>query len=1091
MTSTAQPLVVADRYELESFLGRGGMGEVYRALDRETGSVVAVKRLRLKGGPSDRVNRARFRKEITLALTLEHPNIVRALDGGEDDEGLFLALEFLEGLELEDTLRLRGRFEWERAVRLAGPVCGALGYVHGRGILHRDVKAANVMLVREGQADERLVLIDFGIARNVYQATQLTSSGMLVGTAMYCAPEQIAGLLVDHRADLYAFGVVLFRMLTGQFPFEGPELPRVIYGHLHTPPPSVRLFSPAVPDGLEALVQRCLAKDPTARFPSATELERALGALFDQPPTLISEAPTRPEGPTLAPEQMLEFVDEERTFAPTAPTPFTDEQPTVLAPPRAGGLLLALERQASLELRALTVLSWASRLAPFFDAEDVTVRRLERLLERVLGNLVDERGSSAFAVVAAGITLNGQPLVAPLGTEDPAAVLARHWTSRGLEGLVLHRAPTSADVARLVAFLRTGNRAGLDQLVGVRIAFRVEPQRVAGAARSPTHAWREVTTGLGALIDSAARGAPLDGLEALRLADLVVAEAQRRGRRLLGVAGAFEGTANLAAQAANSAFTAAALALDFGLPLSRVRDVAHLAMATSVGMIQVYPLAFVSPEQLTEDERSLLRQTPVSVIRSVLSEAAFGPAVWRRVVLGYELATELSRDVEVPLGRGALPQLAPSLPTRLVFAAMTWWGLRSPLPHLPASGPDDIARLMRGVLRLRLDAVAVQGLERALVDAEEHPAVDLLPGADVALVGHTPEAGTLRKLVEPSEESLTQLAGLLQALVSTGLEPRGRILPLLLPVVDALLLQDALAPLNHFIRTLRTLGGDAEDSLEVNLARDLAHHLADDECVALMGEVLRDGPPKDPREFVRLLGLLQADEVASVVRLLDVVTHKGSRAVLVEAFAQLARRFSESFVALAREAPEARAVVLIDVLSRARDRQTMALVREQWGRVSARGRDRLLEACTRFGSADAMALLAQVAAGPDVTQRRAAIEALSRTPVSEATGVLVRLLSDPAAERPAVYRAIALRGDAAGLQALAAVAVEKPPLFQKARFVEDRGALVQALESVGGLAVLPLLSAMASDGKQLPEVRRAAEEAHARVKQALATPARP
>lgn len=1091
MSPPAPLTVVANRYQLEAFLGRGGMGEVYRALDRETGEAVAVKRLRLKGGASDRVNLARFRKEITLALTLEHPHIVRAVDGGEDDDGLFLALEYLQGVELDDFLREHGRLEWERGVRLATQVCSALGYVHARSILHRDVKADNVMLVRAGQPEERLVLIDFGIARSVDQATQLTSSGMLVGTAMYCAPEQIAGLLVDHRADLYAFGVVLFRMLTGSLPFEGPELPRVIYGHLHTPPPSLRLFAPSIPDALEALVHRCLSKDPTARYASAAELEQALHRLLDAPQGTSPEvAAAQDPQPTLAPDEMLQFVDEERAFASSAPTPFTDERPLTVAPPRAGGLLLALERQASLELRALTVLSWAARLAPFFDAADVTLRRLERLLERVLGNLFTERGQSAFAVTGQGISLNGQALVAPLGSEDPAVVLARHWTSRDIEGLVVHRAPTSGDIAQFVALLRTGSRVGLDALTSLRVAFRVEGSRPASLTRQPTQAWRDVTAGIGGLVEAAARGAPLDGLEALRLADLVVAEAQRRGRRLLGVAGAFEGTVNLAAQAANTAFTAAALALDFGLPLSRVRDVAHLAVSTAIGQIQVYPLAFVAPDQLSEDERSLLRQTPLSVIRSALSEASYGPAVWRRLILGYELSTELSRGVEVSLGQGALPQLAPSVPTRLVFAAMAWWGLRSPLPNLPACGAEEISKLMRGVLRLRLDAVAVQGLERALTDVEEHPVVDLLPGADVALVGYAPDTAALRKLVEPGDESLTHLAGLLQALVSTGLEPRARILPLLLPVVDALLLQDELAPLNGFVRTLRALGGSGQDSLEVNLARDLAHHLSDDECVALLGEVLRNGPARDGRELTRLLGLLEADEVASVVRLLDLVTHEASRAQLLDAFAQLARRFSERFVVLARDAPEPRAIDLIEVLSLARDRETMGLVRARWGAASGRARARLLDAAARFGSAEAMGLLASVAAEPDRALRRAALQALARTSVPEATSVLVRLLGSSEGEREPVYEALALRGDPEALKVLAALVQEKPPLFQKGRFTEDRCTLVNALQRAGGLAVLPLLSSLAADARQATEVRTAAEVALASVKQALGTPGR-
>lgn len=1065
------------------------MGEVFRALDVETGERVAVKRLRFKGTDSDRVNRARFRKEITLALTLEHPHIVRALDGGEDDQGLFLVLEYLDGVELDDHLRAASRLEWERAVGLLAGLCSALDYVHARSILHRDVKADNAMLLRAGQPDERLVLIDFGIARAVDQPTQLTSSGMLVGTAMYCAPEQIAGLLVDQRADLYALGVVLFRMLTGVFPFEGPELPRVIYGHLHTPPPSVRLFAPAAPEALEALVQRCLAKDPTARFESAGALEVALRRLLDVPSgpleVLANEARATP---ALAPEEMLEFVEHERTFGKTEATPFTDEQPVVAAPPRAGGLLLALQKEAALELRAVTMLSWATRLSPFFDPHDATLRRLERLLERVLGELFERRGQSAFSVVGEHVELNGQRLVAPLGNDDLGAALARTWRRHGLEGLVLLRAPTRADVALLVQLMRTGDRSGLDTLSSMRVAFQVAHEAAGRRARSPGQTWRDVTAGIGLLIDAAARGRPFDGLEALRLTDLVVVEAQRRGRRLLGVAGAFEGTANLAAQAANTAFTAAALAVDFGLPAARVRDVAHLAISSAVGMIQVYPLAFVAPEQLSEDERSLLRQTPVSVIRSVLAEASFGPAVWRRMVMGYELASELSRGVEASLGRGALVPMAPSLPTRLVFVAMTWWGLRSPLPDLPASAPEEISRLMRGVLRLRLDDVAVMGLERALADVEEHPVADLSPGAEVALVGSTPAPGALKKLTEPSDRALEHLAELLQSLVSTGLEPRSRILALLLPVMDSLLLQDELGLLNGFIRRLKVLGGDGGDSLEVNLARDLVHHLVDDECVALLAEVLRDGPPKDAKELSRLLTLVGAEEVPSLARLLDVVHHEASRAAVLEAFAAVARQHAQTLAELANEAPEARAVDLIEALSRAKAREAMSLVKARWAQAAPKARARLLEACTRFASAEGVAFLAGVAQSAEATLGQAALQALARSAAVEASAALVALARHPAVDRGALFEALALRGDGPCMQVLAAIVAEKPPLLQRSRFTDERLALVRALERAGGLSVLPLLSTLAADARQAPEVRRAGEAAVGVVKQALSRP---
>lgn len=1068
------------------------MGEVYRATDLETNERVAIKRLLFKGTPVDKVNRVRFGREITTALTLEHPHIVRAIDGGEDEGGLYLVMEHLEGVELADHLKVEPRFEWERAVKLARQLCSALGYVHSRKILHRDVKADNAILVAGGSANERLVLIDFGIARASEQLTQLTSSGMLVGTAMYCAPEQIAGLIVDHRADLYAFGVVLFRMLAGVMPFEGPELPRVIYAHIHTPPPSVRLFAPSVPLELDALVLRCLAKDPSLRFSSADELERALGVLIEGPRRdlpLLSAEPV--SAPKLSPEAMLEFVEEDRAFATAPAKPFTDELERPLLRPRAGRMLLQLQGQSSHELRAVIVLSWAARLAPFFDHGHVTLVRLTRLLERALFELHRARGLCTLSASETGLLLNGEKLEAALGDDDLGGELSRLLSLRGIEGLSVLRAPTTTDIELLLKLLRSGSPVGLDALTTLKIVFKPGAGRGVVRPPNPMEAWKQVVSGIARFIEDASRGLPFDSFGALQLADLVVSEAQRPHRRLLGVSGRFTGIESLAAQAANAAFTATALALDLELPAGRVRDVAHLAVATSVGMIQVYPLAFATPSQLLTEERSLLRQTPVSVIREALAEAVAGPAVWRRMVLAYELSSEMSRGLDESLGRGDLPQIAPSVPTRLVFAAMAWWGLRCPRPGIEPSTPEQIARTMRGVLRLRLDGYSVAALERALHEAEPVKAEGLFAGSEHALVGWTPQQGAMKKLIEGSDDVWKGLAALMQSLVSTGLETRERILPLLLPVIDTLLMQDELGLLNAFIRTLRAVGGQRDDVLEVNLARDLVTHLSDDECVALLTQVLNDGPPKDAREFARMLGLLDASQVPSLLRLLDLVTNEVSRQALLEAFAVLARTDPVPFVSLAKEAAEPRAVELIAVLARARDRNTMVLVSELWPKAGPKSRARLLDSVARLGSGDAMAFLSRTLKDPAPQLRLAVIDALSRTQIAEANQALLEVLTQPgfaerpAAERQALYQALAMRAEPAGLAAVQRVIVEKPPLLNRARFNEERRLLIAALSSAGGLPVMALLQTLAQDSRQSAEIHEAAERAVTELKRAL------
>lgn len=1087
--------LVGGRYRLEQLLGRGGMGEVHRGVDTETGQTVAVKRLLFKGTDVDKVNKVRFGREITRALTLQHPNIVRALDGGEDANGLFLVMELLDGVELGDYLEVHPRIEWERAVMLARQLLAALGYVHSRKILHRDVKADNALLVDKDTERERLVLIDFGIARGADSMTQLTSSGMLVGTAMYCAPEQIAGLIVDHRADLYAFGVLLFRMLAGVMPFEGPELPRVIYAHIHTPPPSVRLFAPSVPEALDQLVHRCLAKDPTERFESADALDLALAAVLGGSGVPLELGPVitaEHDGPQLSAEAMLEFVDEERTFTPAASKPFTDELERPRGQPRAGRLLLQLQGQSSADLKLLILLSWSARLAPFFDADHVTLERISRLLERALGDVFRARGAFSISTQHGAAWVNGERLEAALGDDDLAAELVRLFALRGLEGLSASKLPTRGDVDLLLRFFRTGQPTGLDRLAGLRVVFRPGAGQGLVRPQNPLEAWSRVVTGVAAMIGAASRGHPFDTFGAMQLADLVVAEAQRPGRRLLGLTGRFDGVESLAAQAANAAFTATALALDLGLSPARVRDVAHLAVATSVGVIQVYPLAFVTPEQLSSEERSLLRQTPVSVIRTALSEPVAGPAVWRRMVLAYELSSEMSRGLDESLGRGDLPQVAPSVPTRLVFTAMTWWGLAAPRPGLEPASPEQISRHMRGVLRLRLDGLSVAALERALHDVERVDATGLFPGSEQALVGWTPASGAVKKLADGGEDVWKGLAALMQSLVSTGLETRERILPLLLPVIDSLLMQDELGLLNAFIRTLKAVAGARDDVLEGNLARDLVTHLSDDECVALLAQVLNDGPPREPREFARLLGLLEPAQVPSLLRLLDFVGNEASLQVLFDAFAVLARTDGAPLVAMAKEAPEPRAVELVAVLARARDRHTMAVVAELWPRAAPRSKARLLDSVARLGSRDAMAFLGRVLKDPAPQLRLAVIDALARSQVAEASLPLLELLQDrgfserPPPEREAVFHALAVRGEPGTIGALQRFAAEKPPLMSKARFTEDRRLLVAALATVGGLGVVPILQLLAQDGRQAAEVRQAAEAALATIRRALA-----
>jgi serine/threonine protein kinase len=280
--------VLADRYELGPVLGEGGMARVHRGYDRHLRRPVAVKVL---APPYDR-DRAfveRFRREARSAAGLSHPNVVSVFDSGSYHGTHFIVTELVDGESLADRLR-RGPLGGEEAVAVAVDVCRALEAAHARGLIHRDVKPGNVMLLPDG----RVKVVDFGIARAAGSDT-LTGTGVVLGSTAYLAPEQASGQPDDERADLYALGCVLYEMLTGAVPFSADTPVATMYRHVNedpSPPSSIR----PVPAALEAVVMRCLQKDPRRRFGSAVDLEHALlAARGDTTPLAVTpSADTRP-----------------------------------------------------------------------------------------------------------------------------------------------------------------------------------------------------------------------------------------------------------------------------------------------------------------------------------------------------------------------------------------------------------------------------------------------------------------------------------------------------------------------------------------------------------------------------------------------------------------------------------------------------------------------------------------------------------------------------------------------------------------------------------------------------------------------------
>ena len=255
-------------------IGRGGMAEVYRATSPKRGRIVAIKVLRatLAGETSFR---RRFMREAEIVAGLEHPNIVRVFDYGDENEAYYIVMEYLSGPDLNDLLKTEKRIALPRALILLRGVAAALDYAHQKGLVHRDVKPSNVMLDSSSES-ERVVLTDFGIAKISDAHTRITATGML-GTFDYIAPEQIqASSDVDGRADIYALGVMTYQMLTGSLPFERPNTGALLLAHLNAPPPDARELTHDLPRHTAQAIQRAMAKLPNDRQPSAGEFVESL-----------------------------------------------------------------------------------------------------------------------------------------------------------------------------------------------------------------------------------------------------------------------------------------------------------------------------------------------------------------------------------------------------------------------------------------------------------------------------------------------------------------------------------------------------------------------------------------------------------------------------------------------------------------------------------------------------------------------------------------------------------------------------------------------------------------------------------------------
>ena len=294
--------LIADRYELEELVGTGGMSTVFRARDLQLDRRVAIKILH-EHYAADPEYLARFRSEARAVARLSHPNIVTVIDRGDDDGRQYIVFEHVDGENLKEFVVRSGRLPVGQALELTIAVADGLAFAHERGLVHRDVKPQNVLLNSEGEVK----VTDFGIARSLHVEHGVTQTGTVLGTGEYLAPEQASGKPVSPATDVYSLGVVLWELLTGEVPFVGENFVAVALRHVNEAPPDLRERRPDVSPRLAAAVDRALAKDPAARFPSMKVFAKELRACVAEaergvlPPAVADDAGvtlvTRPAPP--------------------------------------------------------------------------------------------------------------------------------------------------------------------------------------------------------------------------------------------------------------------------------------------------------------------------------------------------------------------------------------------------------------------------------------------------------------------------------------------------------------------------------------------------------------------------------------------------------------------------------------------------------------------------------------------------------------------------------------------------------------------------------------------------------------------------
>jgi serine/threonine protein kinase len=324
--------VLARRYDILSEAGRGAMGQVYKARDRETGETVALKILKPEIA-SDPAMIERFKSELLFARRITHKNVCRVHEFNRVDGVAYTSMEFVEGESLRSVLKRFGSVTQRKGTDMAAQICSGLKEAHAQGIVHRDLKPENVMIDTNGNVK----IMDFGIARSMETLTLTT--GALIGTPAYMAPEQAAGKPVDHRADIYALGLMLYEMFTGTQAFRGDNAISVALKQMNEPPKPPREIEPSISPAMEQAILRCLEKDPDKRFQSIAELESEL-----RPGRAMPNAATGATGATAATAGAAPAPAIAQTSATsvTTPIPASTSEQQKKNRPRAAAILLII-----------------------------------------------------------------------------------------------------------------------------------------------------------------------------------------------------------------------------------------------------------------------------------------------------------------------------------------------------------------------------------------------------------------------------------------------------------------------------------------------------------------------------------------------------------------------------------------------------------------------------------------------------------------------------------------------------------------------------------------------------------------------------